>query len=432
MTDLTVKPLDHLPKGRVELPGSSLGGTVAMVAAILADGRSTLRRVRIDHTAQTVIKLLDRLGAIIDVEGRPARVRMRGWAGHLPQQEGEYGCGADRLAWHLALGLCSLGYGEYRFAPEWPGHATETAQGQDESPVDIGPTVNAFRDLGVQIGYEDQDGRLPLGLRARGLSGGRTLVRGAVPETLTALLVVAPYAAQDVFIETDRPMGPGAVFVPEVVEAFGVAVIEDEQRRFIVAAPQRYRGREYVVPPDPLEAALAGIVAAVKGGTTEIDTGSSPPSKVLQEILARLEAFGAVTAVRENSIQVAAPSDSARLHGAEIDLTGMNDFLAPIALTALSASGPTRLSGLEPGAPATNLMTELTKLGASLELNEDVLTLSPPETIRWKDLDAHGDASLAIALAAASLNADRAITINRVPPRAATAWVGLIEALAMR
>ncbi len=252
MASLTVTPLDRPPRGSVELPGASLSSALALTASALADGTSTLSRFRADETTRTLGEILRSLGVAIEWDESLGRVCLRGCSGHLPEQEGTFEAGPNRLAAHLAVALCSLGYGDYRI---------------QAGPVGIGATADALHDLGADIGCEEEPARCPVTVRARGLAGGRVRLDGPSPETLAALLIAAPYARQDVFVEVvGRSPALTAQLACTVMRDFDVAVVEQDDRRFIVAAPQRFRGRAYGVAADPFDVLLLGVAAVVTGG----------------------------------------------------------------------------------------------------------------------------------------------------------------------
>jgi 3-phosphoshikimate 1-carboxyvinyltransferase len=216
---------------------SSLTSSVALVAAALADGTSVLLGPCQDPTAESVRKILGALGVVIESHDPGGPIQVHGRRGLWAEQEGHFEGLETSLATRLAVALCAMGQGEFR-----------VDVGEAAGVVDLAPLVNALVDLSAQITFEGQTGRPPVLVRGRGLRGGQIQLQGADTETLAALLVVAPYASRDVLIELS-PGGSTADLarVIEVMDAFGVTVLERDMARFIVAAPQRYVGREYAI-----------------------------------------------------------------------------------------------------------------------------------------------------------------------------------------
>ena len=400
MASLTVRPLGRPVTGRVALRGSPLAGGVAMTAAALADGVSKLDGLRIDATGRAIVEGLQALEVDATLDERAGRFQIHGRAGHVIRQEADLDCQGSPVAAQLLVALCTLGYGEYRI------HGGDPTAG-----LAIGSVVDALRDLGAQIGYESGEGELPVTVRARGLRGGRTHLREPTADALAAVLVVAPYAAQDVFVELAPRRAPlRASIILDVMLRFGVAVLDRDLDRFIVAAPQRYRGSDLVVPPDACQAAVAWMLGLVTGGTVEIDVVPDVASTAIKRACACLERMGAT--IRRGSTGTAATVGDGGLCGATLDLRGYGELLCAMALTALFASGPSRITGVVDGARSRALMGEMAKLGAVIELTDDALSIAPPETIAWSDVDAHGDPDLSPALAAAAMAADRPISVT--------------------
>lgn len=231
MADITVRPFGRSPDMRLELPGSTLAAPVAMAAAALADGLTALRCVPMNATTERMVAVLRTLGTDIRLDEGSCELRVRGCGGHLPAQEGTFDCGTDPLVAHLAMGLCALGYGQFRVDAR-----------RQPDPIPVRAMVDALGDLGGHIGYADEDGHLPVTVRAPGLRGGRIALRAGPPEALIALLTVAPYAQADVFVESARPADvPSVAACCEMISRFGVSVVQQDFERFIVPAPQRYR-----------------------------------------------------------------------------------------------------------------------------------------------------------------------------------------------
>ncbi len=410
MNELTVSPQDQPPDPQRTLEGSSLATATAMVAAALADGTSEIHEMRDDPTSRAMATVLDGLGAILTVDQARKRVRIRGCAGHLPEQKGELAFGPTALAGHLSLALCCLGFGEYRF----DGYALDEA----------GPTARhgvrsiilALRDLGAQIGHEDEDGRLPITLRPRGLRGGRTTLNPPWIEALVALLTVAPYARTDVLIATAGPTDTvRAAVACDVLRSFGVSIVHEDYRRFIVAASQRYSGIDYAIPPDPIEAATAWLSAAV--GSVPVTVTNAHPRRdgPLQVVLEGYERLGCTIRSDDNGTTVEPPTQSGKLTACEIDMNPFAELLPPLAVASLFADGPTRFKGIRQDDRRHLLCQELSRLGAVVGYPDPrAMVVDPPTVFAWQDLDAHDDAILTATFAAAvRATADQPVCISQ-------------------
>ena len=93
---------------------------------------------------------------------------------------------------------------------------------------------------------------------------------------ISALLMAAPCAAGDVFIKVRGPLvsGPYVEMTMKVMQAFGVTVVSrvaPDGARDVVAAPQRYAGREYAIEPDASNASYFLAAPAVVGGQVTVE-----------------------------------------------------------------------------------------------------------------------------------------------------------------
>ncbi len=219
-----------------------------LVAAALADGPSRLRfSVRdddsrgvpddtggvLDEDARGVLAGLESLGVGIRVHEPVGKLEVQGVGGHWSAGDARLDGSSPTAAWALAA-ACAVGVGRYEVTCPQP--ASDTAG-----------LVHALHDLGVGIGYADQEKGVQITLLARGLAGGTIrLPAEALPPWWPAVLLVAPYAREDVFVDAPPEAGvrEHSAGTLALMERFGVTVIADRGGRMIIPAPQRYRGVE--------------------------------------------------------------------------------------------------------------------------------------------------------------------------------------------
>src|SRR5205807_8866917 len=84
------------------------------------------------------------------------------------------------------------------------------------------------------------------------------------------------------------------------------------------------------------------------------------------------------------------------LEGIDVDLSGMPDTAQTLAVVALFAKGETTIRGVhtlrvKETDRVAALATELSKLGAQVRVEEDDLTIFPPERLRAAAIDTYDD-----------------------------------------
>ena len=106
------------------------------------------------------------------------------------------------------------------------------------------------------------------------------------------------------------------------------------------------------------------------------------------------------------------------LEGIDVNLNAMPDTAQTLAVVALFAKGPTTIRGLhtlrvKETDRLAALKNELTKLGAEVEIEDDVLTVQPPEDGKLKaaKIDTYDDHRMAMSFAVAGTRSS-GVTIN--------------------
>ncbi len=417
----------------VRLPGSKSLTNRALVIAALADGRTTLRGALLADDTRHMIDALRALSFHMSVHEDTCTVSVDGRGGHVPATEATLYCGNSGTTMRFCTALAALGMGTYRL---------EGTQRMHERP--IATQVDALRQLGARVEYLGREGYPPLAVHATGLSGGQVAFRSPPSsQMISALLMVAACARNDVFIRVDGQLvsSPYVTMTEKVMEAFGVTTLshtDDNGARYVVAAPQRYSAREYDIEPDASNAsyflaapAVAGGSVTVEGlGTTSIQ-GDARFVDVLEQMGCRVEreanrltihSPGKTPSQPPNEPRASARADhrpevvltvskDQPLQGIDVDLNDMPDMVQTLAVVALFATGPTRIRNvanlrLKETDRLHALARELGRLGATVEIRDDGLTIEPPPRIQPTTIATYDDHRMAMAFSLIGLVID--------------------------
>lgn len=203
----------------------------ALTLAVLADGRSTLLNAMPDDAARQFIDTLRPLGISIQHDAERCRVEIAGTGGYLPQADIELAVGDLPQRFTLIAALCAAGRGRYTVSGEVSALAPR---------MPIARLADVLLDVGASVALDEAGAGMALNIGAGTLRGGRTHLPAEAPAfLLQATLLVAPLAIDDIFIEDAA--GHDVADTLTLIDRFGVSVIQDGGR-YIVAAPQRYRG----------------------------------------------------------------------------------------------------------------------------------------------------------------------------------------------
>jgi 3-phosphoshikimate 1-carboxyvinyltransferase len=392
------RPVDQT----VRVPGSKSLTNRALVLAALADGKSQLDGVLLADDTQLMLDALEVLGLAPHLDAQRGRITIQGCGGRWPNLEGNIFCGNAGTVMRFLTAACCVGYGDFRL---------DGVPRMRSRP--IGDLVDALRDLGALISYEADEGFCPLNLRARGLRGGTVqLARPPSSQFLSAVLMAAPRAAMDVLIDVAGPLPsePFARMTLRIMEQFGVAVVEDRMRKFIVPAPQGYVPTHYEVEPDATAASYFFAAAAITGGRITVEGLGSETCQGDWRFVDLLEQMGCLVERLPRSTTVRGPADG-RLRGIDVDLNAMPDVAQTLAVLAAFAEGPTRIRNvanlrIKETDRLAALATELGRLGVETDATADSIAIRPEDPPAAAAVETYGDHRMAMSFALAGLRLD--------------------------
>ncbi len=402
-----VKVAPHPLNAVVRVPGSKSLTNRALIAAALADGPSTLQNILLADDTRHMIDALRSLGVALRVDESACRAEITGAGGYWRNEKADLFCGNAGTVMRFLAAACSVGHGQYHL---------DGVPRMRERP--IGALVDALIDLGAYINYLEKEGYPPIDIRATGLRGGT--VRFQSPQSsqlVSALLLAAPYAGSDVFIEIAGQVvsQPYLDMTVSVMDAFGVAAVADGMR-FIVPAPQRYHGTAYAVEPDASNASYFLAAPAIAGGSVIVEGLGTSSVQGDVGFVDLLERMGCRIDRSPDRLTVTAPPPGTKLRGIDVDLNAMPDTAQTLAVLALFASSPTRIRNIanlrvKETDRIAALATELTRLGAQIEIFEDGLAIHPPKQIQPTPINTYDDHRMAMSFALVGLAVD-GIVIN--------------------
>jgi 3-phosphoshikimate 1-carboxyvinyltransferase len=367
---IRVAPLARPPDATVRVPGSkSISNRVALLAA-LADGRSVLDGVLFSDDTRYMAAALRALGVAVEADETAARLTIDGAGGRWPAGAAELFVGNAGTAMRFLVAALCLGRGRYRI---------DGSPRMRERP--IGELVEALRRLGGDVRCEAGE-TPPVVVQAAGLGGGATdLAAARSSQFVSALLQVAPYAAQDVAIELTGEViaQPYIDMTVAVMAQWGVTAIREGERVYRVRAGQRYRAQRYAVEPDASSAHYFWAAAALSGGRVRVAGLHRGSLQGDVQFAALLEQMGATVTWEADAIGVAGPT---QLRGIDADLNACSDTAPTLAVLGAFCDGPVHIRNVahlrwQESDRLRAVATELARLGARVEERTDGLTVWP-------------------------------------------------------
>jgi 3-phosphoshikimate 1-carboxyvinyltransferase len=423
---LDLPPL-RTASGTVRLPGSKSISNRVLLLAGLAAGTTELHDVLASDDTAVMLDALRALGCSVEQDARVATTwRIGGLGGRLEVHEadlflGNAGTAMRPLAATLALLAATQG-GRFTLRGVPRMH---------ERP--IGDLVDALRPLGCTVEDIGTPGYPPLrvsgsaGGTLTALEAGRPIrVRGDVSsQFLTALLLALPLVAQarDVVVEVDGELisKPYVEITLKLLARFGIEVQREGFARFTIPAGSTYRspGRLHV-EGDASSASYfvaLGAIAADGGAPVRIEGVGSDS---IQGDIAFLDAARAMGAdVKSGPGFVEVRRGRWPLAGITLDANAIPDAAMTLAVMALYADAPTRLTGIASWRVKETdriaaMAAELTRLGATVASGDDWIEVQPRPAWRAAAIRTYDDHRMAMCFSLAAFNP---LAGGRVPVR---------------
>ena len=371
---IEIVPLEKPVRAEITVPGSKSITNRALLLAALADGESTLDGVLWSDDTRYMVDALRRLG--IDVQGNDSRPRLvvRGCGGVWPVSSAELFVGNAGTAMRFLVAALCLGHGRFRI---------DGSARMRQRPVQ--DLLDALAPLGARCSAHG--GCPPVTIEADGLRGGRTRVAGDISsQFLSALLIAAPYAQQDVEIEVvgDLIGEPYVQMTDAMMRAFGVGVsAEPNYRRVRVPHGQHYQSRPYTVEADAASAHYFLAAAALTGGTVRVEgIGSNSIQQEHRGFADLLRQMGAH--VDDHDAVTITVRGTGSLHGLTVDMNRISDTAPTLAVLGAFADSPVRISNVahirhQECDRITAVTTELRRLGGRVQELPDGWLIEPGE-----------------------------------------------------
>jgi 3-phosphoshikimate 1-carboxyvinyltransferase len=362
-------------------------------ALVSADTRATMRSV--EAFGGTV----DRAGSTIAVDGFDGRPQI---------PDDVIDCANSGTTMRLVTGCAALGDG------------LTVLTGDDSlRSRPHGPLLDAIAQLDGRAESTRGNGQAPLVVGGH-VSGGRVSIPGDVSsQFITALLMAGAVTESgvDVDLETELKSAPYVDITVEVLADFGVEV-ERTDAGFSVPGRQSYEaeGGTYRVPGDFSSMSYLLAAGAVAGDDGVTVHGARPSAQGDSAIVSVLERMGADIDWNRDGGTI----DVSRtpLSGVEVDVGDTPDLLPTIATLGAVADGDTRIVNCEhvrykETDRVSAMAEELTKMGASVTEEHDVLTVHGSDTdLVGADVDGRHDHRIVMSLAVAGLVAEGTTTIT--------------------
>jgi 3-phosphoshikimate 1-carboxyvinyltransferase len=386
---MQIIPINHPLSATVRLPGSKSLTNRALLIASLANGKTRLTNALFSDDSCYFVRALQTLGFDVQLDEANREMRVTGLGGKIPAKYAELFIGNAGTAARFLSAFLTLGSGQY---------ILDGDPRMRERP--IGDLVRALTELGTKL--ETVNNCPPIKVIASGLPGGKTKIAGNISsQFLSALLMVAPYAASPIEIEvtTDLNSKPYVDMTIAIMQDFGVQVEHQSYKRFIIKPSYFSPLSSYQIESDASAASYFFAAPAICGGTVHVENISRKSKQGDIAFLDVLQQMGCRIKEGNHFIEVTGNQAYA---GIDIDMRDIPDTAQTLAAVAPFASSPTRIRGIASARLKETdrihaTRTELTRLGVRVEEHEDGMTIYPCHKIQPATIQTYNDHRMAMA-----------------------------------
>jgi 3-phosphoshikimate 1-carboxyvinyltransferase len=402
--------------GEVKLPGSKSLSNRALLLAALAEGVTTLSGVLVSDDTQVMLESLRKLGVVCEDLGAQETWRIHGVGAHLaehnafPNKHADFFIGnSGTTARMLTAAVAAIG-GEFTL---------DGVPRMRERP--IADLVDGLKQMGCEVSYLLNAGFPPLRIGQPQIDVSQPIrVKGDVSsQFLTGLLQALPLTGQAATVEIIGELisKPYIEMTIGLMGKFGVQVSRDGWQRFHLTAGQRYVSPgAYAVEGDASSASYFLAAGALAGSVTVRGVGKTSVQGDIGFAQA-LAQMGAKIELGEDWVR----ASRGELNGIDANMNAIPDAAMTLAVLALFAKGPTTLRDIGSWRVKETdrihaMVTELRKLGATVEEGDDWIRVTPLAEIKPNvAIDTYDDHRMAMCFSLVSLGAQATPVIINDP-----------------
>lgn len=391
MPDIYLLPIAKIPDSVLDLPGSkSIANRVLLLAAV-ANGDSIIHNV--PDVAEDVVLMMDALKTlgimIIKIDNNTSSYKISGCNGVFPVKDVSIFCGNSGTSIRFLTSMLSLMQGLYKLTG---------IERMKERP--IADLVLAIRQVGADIKYIEQDGYPPLKIdKFSDNNAGQINISGKVSsQYLTGVLMALPLLRRKIMVHIKDELisKPYIDITVAIMKKFGCK-IDINGNDYTINPISSLNAIEYTIEPDASSASYFLALGAINGNIT-INNLSNNSLQGDKNFGYALGEMGAMVDYQTNSIHVS----SHLLKPININMEAMPDVAMTLAVMALFAKGTSTITGIRSWKVKETdrilaMYTELSKLGASVLITNDSITITPPVKINSNiAIDTYNDHRMAM------------------------------------
>lgn len=390
MKSVKILPLKKPVEAEVTIPGSKSYTNRALLLGALTKNSISITNPLISDDTKAMIHCLRTLGITIEVFEDSIRV-----IGSIDDiKDGRYDLDANLSGTTIRFVLALLTI--------VPGIKTlKGKEGLNKRP--IGELVEGLRQLGANIKYLDKEGCPPVRVLSSKLSSGSLKMSGEISsQFISAILMIAPLIGEVVTkVEGNQISKPYIDMTIDAMKKFGVNVINEGYKKYIVPNQQAYKVKQYIVEGDFSSAGYFLAIAALTKSTFTLKNLNPDSVQADRQILSVLQQMGNIIIRSVNEITIIGKG----VKQVSVDMVDFPDQVQTVAVLASFTKGKTVIKGvkslrIKETDRVKALQNELKKMNIRTESTDNTLIIYGGDP-RSAVIDTYADHRMAMAFAVA-------------------------------
>ncbi|QCI20448.1 3-phosphoshikimate 1-carboxyvinyltransferase [Buchnera aphidicola (Brachycaudus cardui)] len=394
---LNLPPISYV-NGTVYLPGSKSISNRVLLLSSMAKGRTHLTNLLNSDDIRYMLESLKKIGIQYFLSNDKKECHIEG----IGQ--------AFQLSKPLSLFLGNAGTAMRPLLSALSVYKNNVVLSGDdrmhERPIEH--LVDALRQGGANIEYENKQGYPPIRTRG-GFIGGSIILNGNISsQFLTSLLMIAPLAFKDttIFIKGHLVSKPYIDITINLMKSFFINIKHDSYNVFYIQGRQQYKTPgKFMIEGDASSASYFLAAAAIKGGSIKVvGVGKNSIQGDIQ-FANVLEKMGAKIFWENDFITCTRNT----LNAIDLDMNHIPDAAMTIAIVALFSKGTTIIRNIynwrvKETDRLSAMSIELKKIGAIVEEGKDFLSITPPVFFKYSNINTYNDHRIAMCFSLVSLS----------------------------
>lgn len=386
-------------EGKISIPSSKSLSHRAIICAALSNQESHINNLVFSDDIDATCEAMKILGAEIEKTSRTS-LKIRG---RLPLQLNEdiINCNESGSTLRFLIPITLLANGKSVFK----------GQGKLISrPLDVYYQIFDQQ----KIKYKNNNGELPLELEGKLTADEFSVEGGVSSQFITGLLFALPLLNGDskIMITSELESKGYVDLTIEMLKKFGVKIINNSYKEFIIKGNQSYKANDYKVEGDFSQAAfwLVGGILGEKIDSQDLNVDSLQSDKAILDLIKEM---GGNLKIKDASVI----TQKSNTTGMVIDVSQWPDLVPVLTVLAALSEGKTNIINaarlrLKESDRLKAITTELNKLGADIKELEDGLVINGQRSLNGGTVDSWNDHRIAMALAIASIKCTEPVIIT--------------------